>query len=496
VKLNNWFQTNFKYSGTGYAKFDSPVGLLKGQCSGLCKEDGNLEIELKVEETEESPNPFAIVNGDLGKCIELKFETDEGIFSSDNLVVSGSSYGDEYIVSFVPLISKFQSKNTQKTKYWVMPLSNLITEFLETSRSLDDHPLTNNKLQKILFTFNQEIALIEPIENYKQKEDDLKKGITNRLITALAIGTLNNQLHLLDQLENWYPIDIIMILSLASGGIIGSPWREIRSEDGELISRIHINSYGSSFKKSRGAIRETFHRGCTGKLLNKALSSPEFGKSNLRVLIRHLMDSNAGPTLEDKFMPLCIAFDMLMNIYKLKEVLLHKLNSDLQNKIGGIIDSGELEINAISESPKITAQEKDLIYELSGRLKEIKTSRSGFGRGLISLLRKYEFPDSEILDDYYEKLPGKRKWRHVVSRFRNIIIHDGFIDFKGNKKERIHVSKIIFHLQDVLTRMIFKMIDYDDLYQPVTIPYPVVDYKVDWVNKHGDAVKLGFNEPF
>jgi hypothetical protein len=130
------------------------------------------------------------------------------------------------------------------------------------------------------------------------------------------------------------------------------------------------------------------------------------------------------------------------------------------------------------------------------KMKNAGRSEVGFRKAILSLLKLPEFdmPDGDILSKYAESKPwpGNRSWSDVLSKYRGIIMHQGYFDFRSADEEIVEIFRIMLHLHDIVVRLILKMLRYQGTYHPSVLQVVATDIPVDWVRPDTPARKLGY----
>jgi hypothetical protein len=106
---------------------------------------------------------------------------------------------------------------------------------------------------------------------------------------------------------------------------------------------------------------------------------------------------------------------------------------------------------------------------------------------VTDLLKRFNLPDSDIVDAYYLKNPrsdGRTAWGAVLSYYRGAPTHEGYFNFSGKEHDASDILTVMFHLRDVLLRIVFQIVGYDGSYQP-----PVIRWRL-MQNRIGYALKL------
>jgi hypothetical protein len=265
--------------------------------------------------------------------------------------------------------------------------------------------------------------------------------------------------------EEWFPSDLVTLLGLATGRSIGVPFVELRGSSGELVARMHARIGSPSRLRRRTLIDEQFDRS-TGALVTAFLASVHRNQAWLRVALRHLLSALTGDgTVEDR----------LANLFRIVEGLSGGLGLDAARPLELTTDTREKVLEKLGESSdaldKIASlavpQDRERIWRLKSRLKEIEANRPSFPTQLVDLVERAELPDAEWLRNFRfrAKLKGQpTAWPSAAGAYRNRIFHSAFIDFE--KFDIDNAVPFIDHLSDVLVRVIFHLIGFEGQYKP------------------------------
>jgi hypothetical protein len=118
-----------------------------------------------------------------------------------------------------------------------------------------------------------------------------------------------------------------------------------------------------------------------------------------------------------------------------------------------------------------------------------------FGIAVTELLKRFNLPDSDIVDAHYLKNPrpdGRTTWASVLSYCRGAPTHEGYFNFSGKEHDASDILTVMHHLRDVLLRIVFQIVGYDGTYQPPVIRW-TTDAKSDWVRPETSAAELGYS---
>jgi hypothetical protein len=186
---------------------------------------------------------------------------------------------------------------------------------------------------------------------------------------------------------------------------------------------------------------------------------------------------------------LSVALDNLCDEYKVKQTFVP--SNKYKKHVAAIIKSAQKDMGNLAQQAK---DEKDsfnaeVLRKISAQFSSAKVITTGFGDNVAALIKKFNMPDVDIMQNFYEANPRsdkRKKWQDVISFYRGISMHKYITsgcDFED-------VIKVLYHLQDILIRIVFKILEYDGTYQPPMKSKN--DYPVDWVKPDTQADKLGF----
>ena len=558
-KPNIWFSPNVEYEGQGHAEFSNPHLILEGYVKIRFDQFGNQSVKMNVENVESEhlievpleikiPSVMALLTCELvekervkgsskvikqkwvasrkkNQCTKLVVSTSEGVFSAQGNVFYSNiviNFGTPAIIKFHPNRSQFDLDESGYPKYWVLPLSNFISDIMPHGISeLDQHPLriystpiipdgisnndifiantiANEKNKLISFRYNRNIGFIERLSDYDERKNKLIEGNERNIITAVMIGEIGNEsANNFEDLEKWFPFDFLGLLGLASGSEIGAPWIELRDSRGKLVRRIHVSLGRPCFSKGHRSIDEVIHRG-TGQLLTCSRYSLHRRGSYLNSIIKHLIRGGLdGILLEDKMSHLFRAFDSLCEVYNLNT---QHLTEDLDDYQKGVvkqsIDSAALKIRQVAKAT-CNSDQRNSLLRIADRVTNSGNKERDFGLAIIDLLKKFSLPDADIVDVHYQANPrlDGLEWHQVLSYYRGVVIHESYFNFSGGSYDFYDVLRIWRHIQDILIRIVLKMLCYDGTYQrSVLIPGDwAASWSVDWVKPDTPASELGYD---
>jgi hypothetical protein len=510
IQPNDWLVTKILYEGTGKAIFKAPAGFIEGPSQVEVDETGKLRIELKIDKfdcEEWIDSKFSqfdtlmwLLNGikpqSIGSwhimelnphntCSSFQIEMCEGTFTAVgpinyNLLIPMIDVEEhEKIVVFRATYAVFKVNSKEKPKYWVFPLNNFVSPSLQTIRFLPQHHDLNRHPLRILpppalpldlppeeqeqaiiyanrencfipFKSGQSFGFIESLPDYQERANRLQTGGSSLLITAVMVGNIEEQATEFNNIEErveefkkalcGLPLDHLHLLSLASGSLVGIPWIELRDQNGGLVYRLHTWQWQGPFANGHVAIDDSCEGGI-GLLLTKA---PPKLLPELRAAIRSIVKgSQSTYYLEDNFAFLARAADTL--------------TKQLRNE------------------------------QLKASVKEIvQAKRPNDAQAIIRLARELDLKDFSVLHN--DKLHNDKWWIKLYKKYRNQVIHEGYLPISYPKEEYI---PLWMHLQDLLIRIVLKKLSYDGEYRKF-IPERK-NCRVDWVQESTPINELWHN---
>src|SRR5262249_38326872 len=130
-------------------------------------------------------------------------------------------------------------------------------------------------------------------------------------ITAVMVGETHTQTLDFADYESLFPLDMLNLLSIATGVRVGAPWIEFRDEAGEIVRRVHI-CFGNSIYQRGHAVVLDYGGNAIGNLLTRALASPEGTSKYSRVATTHAINASTKMNgMESRFISLVRGFETL-----------------------------------------------------------------------------------------------------------------------------------------------------------------------------------------
>lgn len=480
-------------------------------------------------------NPWA-----QNPCARLEVATPHGTFRTDNIPYYGThgaiDTGDVTEASFAVGLSVFDADNAGNPGHWVLPLANFLSECRRAHPDLNRHPLrifptpevpdematvlldqdeekrkkdeeravmslyfANSKNDLIVFEFGYGLGFVERLPDYFESEQLLVEGKERSKTTAVMVGPVGDgTVNSFERMREWFPFDVLSLLTLATGTEVGCPWVEIRDAQGRLVRRFHGGLEVRPFRQGRRLIEEIWMtRGedfkATGRLIERACSGSEsFGKPFVRIAIVHLVRSQyEGQTLDDSISHLSRGFELLCKRFQTnRERLGLQLTPDLRQNVRDILKDAARKIRELDATATSPGQ-KSALNRIQDRAQSADGNDNRFGAAVTKLLRTFWLADAHILEQHYRHRPGG--WAGLLSEARGDVTHHGYLPILEEGRDPEELVAIMRHLQDALARIIFKILEFDGGYNTRFLPGPGA-YPVDWVKPHFKAEALGYEK--
>ena len=120
-------------------------------------------------------------------------------------------------------------------------------------------------------------------------------------------------------MQEWLPIDVLPLLSLATGSMVTSPWIELRDEQGGLVRRIHLQRGMHGQVLGHEAVAGFTRAGGINRFLQRAVRSSFWRSADFRALttLGTVAGRRDGAFLEDLASCVFRAFEILARHYRL-----------------------------------------------------------------------------------------------------------------------------------------------------------------------------------
>lgn len=555
-RASEWFSPTQEYTGRCVARFSAPRGSVEGQARVTVDEQGRVRVEMASErDSLQTEEPFTLglirfFGGedfvqDLGNgistinpfsqnpCEGLEVVTATGTFSTDDVLVYTTSSvletGDVTSASFTVGESVFEASGAGEPRYWVLPLTNFLSECRQWRPELNRHPLrifptpevpdeithwehgpdqerdemraatallaANSKNKLITFAFRDGLGFVERLPDYWESQRLLLEGKEKVKITAVMVGpTGGGAVGTLEEMQGWFPFDVVALLTLATGTEIGRPWVEVRDGEGRLVRRFHRPLGVKSFREGRRLVWEmSMNRGgykATGRLIECGISrSREFGETFLRIAIGHLVRAGyEDQSLDDSMTCLARGFETLCKRYGMTtQVLSKNLGPALRKDVKDILKDSAQRIRGLATGA--APGELAALERIASRVTSADQTDKPFGIAVAQLLKAFWLPDAQILEEHFRgRSPG---WGAILSHYRGDVIHHGYLDILEAGHDWRELAVVRTHLYDALARVILKILRFDGGYNPWPTRY-LESATVDWVKPQQPASTLGY----
>jgi len=248
----------------------------------------------------------------------------------------------------------------------------------------------------VTFTLNGAPGFIERLPRYRRKINALKRGRLARAITAVMVGPAHVQSVSFQDYERLFPLDVLALLTLATGMPVGSPWIEFRDEHGQLVRRVHISFGNASFKTGHPAL-SVIGQNAIGYLLTCAFNSAETGQPYLRAATNQVIDAAMKMTaLESRFLSLCRALETLFQHHGLgADNLVAGLELVQQDGVSAALEKAERDIRVLLTNEHDPAR-RAAIERIASRARSAGSRENHFGLSILALLSRFGFRDAHM----------------------------------------------------------------------------------------------------
>lgn len=439
--------------------------------------------------------------------------TDRPFLRERNLTI-GAATPQPQILRLGALRAEFQSTDARIARYWALPLYNLLWDARPRAyRELAGHPLWFQHNQQkaiaaidggrlppavIAFLFDGTPAFVQRVADYEDLKQQLKTGALRRAVTAVMVGEVGNRSFSFppNAPESWFPMHLLLWLSMATGGRIGAPWIELLDSSGNLVRRIHLSFGHPNFRAGLARIDDVTDPGSIGHTLTKVLNLEHFGRAHTSIPLLLLVECiSHGGSLEYRKIQLVRAFECLARHFGLADVVLaDSLQPSAQSQARSILEGAWSQLRTIAKP--LPAAERTLLERIADRARAAGGKEKHFGLKVQSLAESFAFSDSEVLDRHFKTNPAARHstWAGALSWFRGAVTHEGYfaLDISGGEYPLRETGAVIDHLEDLLTRILLSLIGYEGRYRS-TIRGSLTPVPLNWVHPSVDVAELGFN---
>ena len=521
TEVSHWFESEIKYFGNGTAVFSKQSLSFEGPAKATFDSNGRCTIDLEIE-ARSTKEGSKLLMGQANKispilnCDSLVIQTDKG-----DLIASGFIHVNELQLnpfsdpgakkaerfSFRATQAKFVSGLKRTRRYWVMPLVNFLVDFMYQFPDLANHPLrlrtqaigkNAGEVEKQtfggigvnnvgVFKLLDGIGFIDLLPNYYDIKASLKKAHKLSLITGCAVGDYQNVTNEFAASDDWSPVDLSLLLSLATGHQVTIPWIEFRDDAGELLERHHMQSINDGFEDGIPLIDELRNPSAYGHLISKAVAADFFGKPEFRpVLVNLVRTYSDNLTIDEIFSRLCRVAELLT---KMSDVQTEDLTAALSPSLSSsVVDAIEKCIDQFKQLSPTNTVEQESINKIQNKVLSATKKPQRFGTAIGLLLEKINLKDKIAIDAGTRANPiwGTDAWSDALNTLRNQVTHDGCLKLDEPYSIKC-ISDIVFHFQDLLTRIVLKMLGYEGKYIHCQI-----ERSLDWVTENTLLAELAF----
>jgi len=494
---SRWFSTDYDYSGPAEVVFQDPHAEFFGPASVGPDEYGRPIVQITVERS--SPpisDGFDLAEIQLGshthpdgvKVITLgggawnrarvTVRGKEGVFKS----TPGWEYRFSDMPSDKPLTLRLNPTNSEYTaavaareRFLVLPLSGFVSELPHHLQLIRGHPLDiqggpdSFAARCIPFQVNGEMAFIQQLPGVAEGSVGIKPWGGETILTAVAVVPIADSA--MTDPWGWFLNVFLRLLDFATGSEVGTPWIEVRDEDGCLLRRLHLAiNQGQHRSEGYAALRGAIHWQ-NGEFLTNALSSAEAREPFFSIALGHCYKAGVkGLSIGDQLAHIVRALECLCTRYSFgKQDLTDGLTPELKNAVGDVLEGASAEIRKLAST--MADPSRDQIARIAERARSAAQKDRYFGLAVKSLVSHFGLLDSEVLGPYFQANPGPggRGWVESLSYYRGAVFHEGYIDIDSPGPPVGEVLGFIFHLHDLLVRILLKIIGYRGMYQPRSI---------------------------
>lgn len=349
----------------------------------------------------------------------------------------------------------------------------------------------------IPFRLDGRPAFIEPLLDYEDSRRSLLKGRERRLVTAVGVGEVGDHDTRCQALWEWFPIDIFEVLGFACGTPVGAPCIEFRDAEGDILCRHAINFGHPVFYKSRPVIDAEVHGGI-GELLTRFLSLPAGERLYLRAAMSHAMRGGLrSQDTEDRLASLFRGFE---SVCKAQGLAVQNLANELDEENRALVERtlGNAAQGLRSAAARMRnegdARQAEALDAIASRVRSANNKDKSFGSQLRELLGRLGLHDAEAMEAHVRTLTHQdapASWLQTVNRYRNDVVHEGYLNVFGGSHEEEQIEGTMIHLHDLLVRVVLKLLGYSGTYQP-TVSLSLSSQTVDSVTPERDPSSLGY----
>ena len=441
-------------------------------------------------------------------CSSFRLETPEGVVHAMGSIAYRIGNDDDggWRVGVYPLRLQYDVSGKEHAAYWTMPLSNFAAGFLQKpSPDVEANPLLRSRggFSLIEFDFYDGKAFIERVPEYDARVEELQEGWAINRVTSVMVGPVGDKTHdSFEAVEDWIPLHLLGVLGLASGSEVGSPWIELRGENGELVRRFYVSPTPPVYVAGHEAVSDALGMERLGPLLSAASlpeSADKLNESYLRVTIKLMIRAKLkSATVEDGLARATRAVDGLCQEFKLQKRPsmkkgLDKTQAKDVNRILAVASKDLQDMARAAETAGESSQ-VEILEEIANKTPNVVDLSQGFNKAVVALLEKFDLPNERIVSPFIEGHARfkEKDFGQMVAAYRGRVLHVNYLGITRGDLTKAHTAIILTnHLHDILLRIVFKTIGYSGNYNP-TVSAHRDDQPVDWVNDKTTPRQLGY----
>ena len=518
-----WLHLRATHSGRGRAVFTNPPGQIEGPAVVRVDRRGQTVVTI---DNEVDPGPgFQFHHGSVSAenlrrpgfsnpCSLVEVQTADGTFIADERIFldSTGTQSRPQRVRLTPSRARYVANIAEQARYWVLPLTNFVLPDFEWGGRADarwrrsvqrrmkragpvppaEDPPTAQPV-RIRFSLCGQQAFIQLLPDYTNRVERLERGRVANLLTAFVVAPAHaNSVSFTDH-KNLFPVDMLAMLTLATGVRVGAPWVEFRSSRWELVRRDYIQFGTPAYEHGRSALSPRAP-GAVGPLLTGLFSSPELGQNYLRAAVHQAIEAAFPCTLEIRVVHLVRSFETLCRHFGFGAMnLTSNLDAAQIAEVNAALTAAIVRVAAL-RMVEADPDRRRSLQRIGDRVRSMSQKENDFGRAVLELLRRFDLPDADVLQPHLAAHPvaGNDNWPGLISCYRGTVTHEGYFDLSSGRHDTFEILDVTDHFHDVLLRVLFKIVGYEGPYQ-IQMPPRYRCEPVAWVTLATHPRALGYH---
>ena len=329
------------------------------------------------------------------------------------------------------------------------------------------------------FLIDDQVGFIEALPDYKERVKSLEGRESSFLVTALLVCDAAGKSFDASDSSIGFPLDILNLLSLATGHPVGAPWIEYRTARGDIVRRVHRHFGAPQFEHGHALFDERLSPN-TGYFLTQGLKASTIASRNTRLLVTHAFNAGrVGRSVDEVLLSLIRAFETLAKEEGVASVdlaaTLPKIDRErVQNELDRC-KKAIREIAAGKTEPSLTS-----VNRISDRVSGASQKEKMFGMAVGETITQLGFHDTSVLSRDFQAAGGE-SWAELLSKVRGEIIHEGGLDLLSGAYDVEELLRVTWHLHDALLRVLLKRLGSQVEYASPVLP--VGSRSLDWVKE-------------